>query len=376
MRSVHASTIGLGVSGRSHHRMDLTGSIQQVDQTVVGLELVLGGEKLASLQVSSNVPLRANPTALIAAFLPIAAKIGYDLHIAETLDNQAAGNAVSAIDTLAGWYDDLKKARLIGCTTKSGQPVTNGTGCLASLGLDSFYSLHTRREEITHFVLCRGFDIGLDNDTLWERTVGICREVAASEGKKLIEVATDLRSLSDRYMHWATRFHGAAIAAVAHLLDEHFSHLLVPSSFTSDEGIAWGSHSLLDPLWSSSRLSFEHHKLGVNRVEKMRVVGDNPNAMSYMRVCTKNLDVYNCGKCEKCIRTACNAIAAGVGDRFLSLSTDVTPEDILGMRLKPTSVQYHVENLSYLRELPDGQRRPELEAAIEERLRVYADTTA
>ncbi len=352
--------------------MNLTGSVRQIDQWTVGLELDLGSEKLASLRVSSNVSLRANPTALIAAFLPIAAKMGHDLHIEGTLDSKAAANSIPAIDVLAGWYDELKKARLVDSEMGVSQFTADGVACLASLGLDSFYSLHTRREEITHFVLCRGFDISLDNDTLWERTVGICRTVAASEGKKLIEVATDIRSLSDQYMHWGTRFHGAAIAAVAHLLDEHFSHLIIPSSFTSDEGIAWGSHSRLDPLWSSSRLTFEHHKLGVNRVQKMRAVGDNPNAMRYMRVCTKNLDVYNCGECEKCIRTACNAIAAGVSDRMLSLSVDVSPADILGVRLKPNSVQYYVEILKHLREFPDAQRRFDLEEAIETRLRQYA----
>jgi hypothetical protein len=351
--------------------MNLTGSIRQVDSTTVGLRLTLGSETLASLQVSSNVALRANPTALIAAFLPIAAKMGYDLHIEGAIDTQAAANSIAAIDTLAGWSDTLTAARLVDCEMSTSQPSTKGVACLTSLGLDSFYSLHTRRDEITHFVLCRGFDISLDNTALWKETVGICRAVAASEGKQLIEVTTNIRSLSDPHLSWTTQYHGAALASFAHLLDEHFSHLLIPSSFTSDIGMAWGSHSQLDPLWSSSRLNFEHHELGVDRVEKMRAVADNPNAMRYLRVCVENLEAYNCGRCEKCIRTMCNAAAAGVADRLLSLPK-VTPEDILGMPLRrPTCIQYHVENLRHLRELPDEQRRPDLEEAIETRLTAY-----
>lgn len=351
--------------------MVLMGNVSQIDRSTVGFELRLDDEVVAALTTSSNMPLRTNPTALIAAFLPIAAKMGHDLHIVGSLDSRAVAGSIPAIDILTGWYDDLLPARLLECAVSTGEHVTaKGVACLASLGLDSFYSIHTRRAEITHLVICRGFDISLDNDRLWEQTVGVCRTVAATEGKTLIEVTTDIRSLSDKYMHWATRFHGAAIAAVAHLLDEHIAHLIVPSSFTSDEGMSWGTHTRLDHLWSSSLLTFEHHPVGVSRVEKMRAVADNASAMQYMRVCTKNLSAYNCGRCEKCIRTACNAIAVGVGGRIASLP-EVTAADVMAMPMKPARVQFLAENLTALRLLPSSQRRPDLEAALEARIKEF-----
>lgn len=102
---------------------------------------------------------------------------------------------------------------------------------------------------------------------------------------------------------------------------------------------------------------------------------DLHDAMRFMRVCVENLEVYNCGKCEKCIRTMCNAAAAGVSDQLQTLPP-VTPDDIRNMPLRrPTAVRYHLENLRHLRELPPEKRRPELEDAIEARLQTYCDAT-
>lgn len=352
--------------------MDLIGSISQIDSHTVGMELHLGTDKIGSTYVTANVPLRANPTALIPAFLPVAARLGYDLRLEGDLDVHAVHQSERAVSTLVGWDQTLAPVKLVDAKVAVGERRTNdGVACLASLGLDSFYSIHARRRDITHFVLCHGFDIGLDNKRLWGQTVETCRIVAADEGKQLIELSTNIKRLVDPYLSWTNQYHGAAIGVFGHLLDDHVSRLIVPSSYTWDDGIACGSHSRLDPLWSSARMRFEHHEPGVDRVQKLMLLGDNLNAMRYLRPCVENLEIYNCGVCEKCIRTMTSAVAAQVDDQLTALPP-VTPELILGMPLhRPLAAQHHVENLRHLRNLPDDKRRPDLESAIEERLRRF-----
>lgn len=349
--------------------MELTGSISQIDSHTVGMKLDLGADKIGSVRVEANVPLRANPTALIPAFLPVAARLGHDLRLEGELDVHTVHQSKRAVDTLVGWDQTLAPVRLVDSALTVGERRTNdGVACLASLGLDSFYSIHARRRDITHLVLCHGFDIGLDNEQLWSQTVETCRLVAADEGKQLIELSTDIKRLVDPYLSWTNQYHGAAIGVFGHLLDGHVSRLIVPSSYTWDDGIACGSHSRLDPLWSSARMRFEHHEPGVDRVQKLMLLADNPNAMRYLRPCVENLEVYNCGVCEKCIRTMTSAVAAQVDDRLTALPP-VTPELIRGMPLRrPLAAQHHAENLRHLRNLPDVKRRPDLEEAIEERL--------
>ena len=44
-----------------------------------------------------------------------------------------------------------------------------GVGCCFSGDVDSWYSFLENRPQVTHLLTVRGFDIGLDNDTLWRR---------------------------------------------------------------------------------------------------------------------------------------------------------------------------------------------------------------
>jgi hypothetical protein len=349
--------------------VDLIGSITQIDSHTVGMELNQGITKIGSVYVSANVPLRANPTALIPAFLPVAARLECDLHLEGALDVHTVHQSSAAVDLLTSWDSTLDNVALVDHDVVTTDRATNdGVACLASMGLDSFYSMNARRRDITHLVLCHGFDIGLGNENLWSQTVEACRTVAADEGKQLIELATNIKSLVDPYLSWTNQYHGAAIAVFGHLLDDHVSRVIVPSSYTWDDGIACGSHSRLDPLWSSARVRFEHHEPGVDRVQKLMTLGNNANAMRYLRPCVENLEIYNCGVCEKCIRTMTSAVAAEVDDRLISLPP-VTPELIMGMPLRrPLAAQHHVENLRHLRNLPDAKRRPDLEGAITERL--------
>lgn len=353
--------------------MELVGSISQIDSHAVGMELDLGTDKIGSVIVTANVPLHANPTALIPAFLPVATRLGYNLRLEGDLDVHTVHQAERVVDTLVGWDPTLTPVGLVDSRLSTcGRRTNDGVACLASLGLDSFYSIHARRRDITHLVLCHGFDISLDNERLWDQTVQTCRLVAADEGKQLIELSTNIKRLVDPYLSWTNQYHGAAIGVFGHLLDGHVSRLIVPSSYTWDDGIACGSHSRLDPLWSSASIRFEHHEPGVDRVQKLALLADNPNAMRYLRPCVENLEVYNCGVCEKCIRTMTSAVAAQVDDRLTALPP-VTPELISSMPLRrPLAAQHHVDNLRHLRNLPDAKRRPDLEAAIEERLRRFA----
>lgn len=74
----------------------------------------------------------------------------------------------------------------------------------------------------------------------------------------------------------------------------------------------WGSHPLLDPLWSTEATRFIHHGAETARVEKAGVVARSEVAMRRLRVCWENRDsAYNCGVCEKCLRTMINLQAHG-----------------------------------------------------------------
>lgn len=108
-------------------------------------------------------------------------------------------------------------------------------------------------------------------------------------------------------------YHGAGLAAIGLSLAAAFRRILIPSTHTFRHLFAWGSHSLLDPLWSTERTEIVHDGCEVTRVDKTALVASDPFAPSHLRVCIRNHGgLGNCGHCKKCIRTMITLDALGV----------------------------------------------------------------
>ena len=193
-----------------------------------------------------------------------------------------------------------------------------GVAVLFSGGVDSFYTVLRRRHEIDALVFVHGLDVRLD-DPLRESVVDGVRSAAAELGLVLVEVATDVRQTTDRFVPWEDS-HGAALAAVAHLLSDRFHTALVPATSTYDALYPLGSHPLVDPLWGSERVRLVHDGCEADRVQKTQRIAASPVARRWLRVCPRyGGEPYNCGQCEKCLRTMVGARLAGVPDAFATL---------------------------------------------------------
>jgi len=170
-------------------------------------------------------------------------------------------------------------------------------------GLDSFYALLTRAEQISHLVYVHGYDIALEDEARIASVDRVLLEVARRTGKRTIRVRSNLRA--HRWfgsVNWE-RTHGAALAAIGHVLGGTLGTLIIPSSYRVDRLIPWGSHPEIDPLWSTSRVSIEHDDVRVGREDKVARIVHEPMVWSHLRVCWQNRPgVLNCSRCPKCIR--------------------------------------------------------------------------
>jgi hypothetical protein len=95
-------------------------------------------------------------------------------------------------------------------------------------------------------------------------------------------------------------YHGSHLASVA--LATGFECVYVPASFTWAGLLPWGSHPVTDPLWGNGAVRLVQHGLEVGRVDKLRRIGREAEALALLRVCPGFRD-YSCGVCEKCLRT-------------------------------------------------------------------------
>ena len=111
-----------------------------------------------------------------------------------------------------------------------------------------------------------------------------------------------------------------------------------------------------------------HDASDVTRSEKIASISRNPIAMRTLRVCWENRNgAYNCGQCEKCLRTLVALRLAGALDRCSTFPSSVNLTHLLSIADLHILVRpLWFENLSVA---VDKGTDPDLIAALKQRVR-------
>jgi len=189
-------------------------------------------------------------------------------------------------------------------------PGEHNAGLFFSLGVDSFYSLLKNQRDqpaggvVSHLISVQGFDVAdedRDSNFAPEMLVNL-RLVASETETTLLPVKTNMRRVSAWLAPW-TIVHGGAMAAVALALDGLFERVLIAASASYDVLAPWGTHPLLDPLWSSETLTVVHDGCEMDTIDKTWFNTRSGLFLDTVRVCPGYGTEYNCGRCLKCLRT-------------------------------------------------------------------------
>lgn len=269
----------------------------------------------------------------------------------------------------SGWYPELHCFEANIPTRIVEQPDRRGVGCFFSGGVDSFYSILSHLDEVDTLIFAHGFDVPLANTALRHRVSTALRAAANALGKRLIEVETNAREFLDHYGNWGKHTHGSALASVAHVLAPHIRKIFVPSSASGkrDDNLAWGSHSVLDPLWSSEAVEIVYDDDTVTRFNKVRKIAKSDVALAHLRVCWENRDnAYNCGRCEKCLRTMMMLRLAGGLDRCATFDAPLNLDAVAEIRSVKSVLRrrYYQEVHDYAQEAGDVQMARAVHAAL------------
>jgi hypothetical protein len=315
-------------------------------------------------RVSEGSPPAAAMEAFLAASLLPAMDLRGALRLHGPISPRLASSLGTIQDILAMWHPRYSPVAVLSdpgqCPgTGSGQEV----GCFFSGGVDSFYTIAKHRGEITRLILVHGFDIPLENDDLRQSVGAELRRAAAELGIPLLEVETNIRQLTDRHGGWAETGCGIGLAGVALLLSGQFRKVFIPASESYAHLGNCGSHPLLDPLWSTDSLEVVHDGCEADRNRKVRLISSLEVALRTLRVCWENPgNAYNCGRCEKCLRTMVNLRIAGSLERCPAFASPLTADAVAGIRIRSDLVlRFHEDNL---RALEESGLDPELERAL------------
>lgn len=298
----------------------------------------------------SNFSLDQSGRAWLPAMLPILMRANEPGLFEDAIDGVALSNSAEAQKVLSNWYPWLERIKIHANISEQELPTNRGVGVFFSGGVDSFYSVLSNFSKVSHLILIKnGFDIRDSKPGLEKQAHSSLLAAAKAYGKPLITVETNIRELSNGFSPWGPRYHGAALATVAQLLSTHLSKVFIPSSFQEKDLKPWGTHPSLDSLWSSSDVEIIHDSTAVSRPEKVKRLSADPIAMKYLRVCWKNYGgAYNCGYCEKCLRTKVALYAVDALEACQSFDSKIDLDEISSIKVTKVTEEFVKENLHFL----------------------------
>ncbi len=242
--------------------------------------------------------LRPSGDALFCLGLYPAAEIGAPLRVEGEVDVGLRSRAKAITDLFHSWWPSCRTVDVAASPAATAPlPGARGTALFFSGGVDSCFSLLDVRPRLSALITLLGVDVPLSDQPATARLESMCRDVAAAKGLDPIVVETDVSRAFHPFAGWIEH-HGSALAAIGHMLSDHFERVLIASSGNEATWNApWGSHPALDPLLGSGRLAVEHHGL-VSRFDKIARIAGDTALMRALRVC--NRSHHNCGECDKC----------------------------------------------------------------------------
>lgn len=314
------------------------------------LRLRLGDEVREASVGCESMPLAASADAAFVAALPVAMGLASSLEVAAAPSPALLSNSRTIQALLSTWGPSLQRLEVRsgpdGPDVSAGEGGERGTAAFFTCGVDSFYTVLRRREEIDAVVYAHGLDLPRD-DSKRELVSKAFQGAARELGLPAIELETDLRTFSDPVCDWERIYTSAALATIGHLLSDRFERVLIPATHSYRDLHPTGSHPLLDPLYSGDRLRIEHVD-AVSRVAKLEYLVDSEPAMRSLRVCFQpDVEGLNCGRCAKCVRTMVGLRAIGAAGRCRTLPAGFSLREMSSGKVRTRrSLVYVKENLA------------------------------
>lgn len=272
---------------------------------------------------SPTAPVRPPRSADFAAcaLLQAAMSIGAPLVVDGPVHAGLIRNLLEYADAWNMWLPESLSRLSI---TSDGHPTAAGPGpgsegaVLAfSGGLDSAHALigHAtglfglRSLPISHAVMVQGFDISLDDSQTFANAEQEARQQLDPFGVPLVTVRTNWREYC---VDWEMGF-ALGLASVLHLFDDVCARAIFAADDTYvDLEHRWGSNPVTNHLLGDGDFPIVCSGFGSTRTDKAAAVLEHPTVSERIRVCWEGAQLdRNCGRCEKCVRTQLNFLAAG-----------------------------------------------------------------
>ncbi len=295
----------------------------------------------------------------VAALLMPAMIRGIDLHVEGPVSRRMCEGIERFMDVICNWWPEFQRATIRAEESTAVYSDTEESWVASSFsgGVDSFHTVLKHSgpdvpvaERITKLMFIERYDRPTEYPDFYRMAADRLDEAANAMNMELLRVATNARRLSQNPVKWH-QYHATVLIAVALGLQAGMRRLYIPSSYPYRDLFPWGSHPLTDPLWSTESLEIIHDGCEATRVQKVvSHIAKSQVALDHLRVCWEgHRGSYNCGTCEKCIRTKISLEIAGVLDKTGAFDHTLRYEDVAKMPVYGSHAEcYARENLDGL----------------------------
>lgn len=255
--------------------------------------------------------------AYLVSMLHDAMRQKLDIHVNGVVSQKLLENLWEYQWLFLKWYPDkyFRVEITTDTTVKRGDPV-DGAVATFSGGLDALFTVwrHSqklcgpRSKDIRFCLFIHGFDILIKDQEFFDKSMAIGREILDDIDIELRRYATNYRDIT--MTDWENAGGMILVAAMINHRKEVGTGLL-GSTLTYDTLRPTSDNPLTDFLVWPGDMEIIHDGCSHTRSDKAEVIADWRHGVDRVRVCWEIGDTTNCGKCEKCMRTALNFLSNG-----------------------------------------------------------------
>jgi hypothetical protein len=323
-----------------------------------------------------QIALSGDP--FIPALLPAAMWFRMPIVIEGDVSERLLAGVPQIMTWWSRWERRMRPVEIHAGSARHGAARGRGIGCFFTAGVDSFYTLlenlatETGDSRVTHLLFFQGHPgMALENEARYRPRQKHIEDVAREFSLNTVFGSTNAAEIAPGITaDWPIRATSNLIGpglCLAPLL----RRLIVSAAATYDAPFPQGNHPLTDPMWSTGEVQVVHQGGEASRSRKIQLrIRDSDSALAHLAVCGDGYSPeYNCGRCEKCVRTMIALRAYGVLDRCQTLPHEISLAHVRNLNFENyLMASYLVDNLAALEATGSD---PELAATLRDVLKPH-----
>lgn len=280
-----------------------------------------------------------------------AMKHGLDILITDPVSKTFLANQQRLMGIFTDWFPEFLLPNMQAehvCQIESKN--SGRVGSFFTGGVDSFYTFIKHRSDITDLIYVHGYDVQLEDMEKRQDISAMGAAIERDTGVRFIEIETNAVRLFKDHGKWGLHGHGYGLGTIVRLLDDYLERIYIPSSFAEAELMPWASHPDTDVLFADEAIEVIHDGCEAGRTEKIKLIANSSMALQHLRVCWKKTEgTYNCGVCEKCLRTMTTLYGLGKLSAATTFPSALSAQAIHGLLIDSESARtFALENVRFL----------------------------